>query len=676
MSDDLLEDAAKKIKKVSIPWKAIGFVVVLFVILFAVITAALVTYGKGYEDRVLPGVHIGDISLGGMDAEELAGFLGQMVEKQTKAGITLAFEYEDEEKRVTLEPARVPEEKDLPVVHFDVDAEVERLISFRKGGSVLSYSWSVFAHKYIKPEVALEHITLDEAWLAAAISEKMDDYTTKPQDAKIDIESVDPLTFDITSSSRGFVYDTENVHEDTLEAWSRLETAEFILEADIAEPEVTKADLTAVETELVAMFEAGEHTIAYYNSHTKQNHTWKITKKDIADWLVPVRDVQGNIVLELSASSTLALFEEEIAPKVNVEPRNASMTFNAAKTKVTDFTSSRPGVTVDIEETMKAVNNAFAERLIEGAEPSTKTELVVAVVEPDIKTEDTNDLGIKEILGIGSSNFSGSPRNRIGNIKNAVFNKLWGTLVAPGAEFSLNATLRPYTAEAGYLPELVIVGDRIKPEIAGGLCQVGTTIFRTVMNSGLPVTARTNHGLVVSYYNDPSNGNPGTDATIYDGWPDFKFLNDTGHHVLITTAMNVSTGDLRFTIWGTNDGRKGYYTAPQVHQWIGAGEYREIQTTDLAPGEKQCQSVHPGAVASFTYIREMPGGEKISKVYKSSYRAVPATCYVGVEEITQCQENGEGGGCAPAGPKEDEKPTYTFADDLEKIKEEAGTLEE
>ena len=87
----------------------------------------------------------------------------------------------------------------------------------------------------------------------------------------------------------------------------------------------------------------------------------------------------------------------------------------------------------------------------------------------------------------------------------------------------------PFTIEAGYLPELVIKGDEIKPEIAGGLCQVGTTMFRAAMNSGLKITERQNHSLVVSYYNDLSNGNPGTDATIYDPHPDFRFLNDTGN---------------------------------------------------------------------------------------------------------------------------------------------------
>src|SRR5690606_1808590 len=148
-----------------------------------------------------------------------------------------------------------------------------------------------------------------------------------------------------------------------------------------------------------------------------------------------------------------------------------------------------------------------------------------------------------EILGVGYSNFAGSPANRVHNISIGAA-KLDGLLIAPGEEFSLLNALRPFTVTAGYLPELVIKGDKITPEVGGGLCQIGSTTFRAAMNSGLSITERRNHSLVVSYYNDPRNGNPGTDATIYDGSPDFKFINDTGHHILIKTEMNRSNGDL------------------------------------------------------------------------------------------------------------------------------------
>jgi len=170
---------------------------------------------------------------------------------------------------------------------------------------------------------------------------------------------------------------------------------------------------------------------------------------------------------------------------------------------------------------------------------------------------------------------------------------------------------------------------------------VGTTLFRMAMNSGMEITERRNHSLVVSYYNDPANGLPGTDATIYDPSPDFRFKNDTNNYILIQTAMNEKTGELKFTIWGTRDGRKGSYTKPVVHKWIPAGAPRITETTSLAPGEKTCQSAFRGAQASFTYTRVMPDGTKQDKVFESYYRPLPQICLVGVEKVSIPEEGEE-----------------------------------
>ena len=162
-----------------------------------------------------------------------------------------------------------------------------------------------------------------------------------------------------------------------------------------------------------------------------------------------------------------------------------------------EFQGSRPGVTLDVEKTYEDINNAILQRTWHDEGLTNSITVTVAQVEPEIKTGEVNDLGVEEVLGTGFSGFRGSPPNRISNIRHAVRDKLEGLLIKPGDEFSLVKTLGPFTYEDGYLAELVIEGDRVIPGIGGGLCQVGTTIFRTAMNSGLPITQRVNHGLWV-----------------------------------------------------------------------------------------------------------------------------------------------------------------------------------
>jgi hypothetical protein len=56
-----------------------------------------------------------------------------------------------------------------------------------------------------------------------------------------------------------------------------------------------------------------------------------------------------------------------------------------------------------------------------------------------------------------------------------------------------------------------------------------------------------------------------------------------------------------------------------------------IPVTTLKPGEQKCQNAFRGAVASFTYTRVTPTGEKIDQVFDSYYRPLPKICMVGTD---------------------------------------------
>jgi vancomycin resistance protein YoaR len=264
----------------------------------------------------------------------------------------------------------------------------------------------------------------------------------------------------------------------------------------------------------------------------------------------------------------------------------------------------------------------------------------VEVVQPSVKMADANHLGISDVLGVGVSTFLDSHTNRIKNIANAA-KRLNGTLIKPGEIFSTNKYAGPYTRENGFLEEEVIVGNRIQKEVGGGMCQIGTTMFRAAMNSGMPIKERQNHSLVVGYYADPVNGNPGTDATVYDPVVDFKFANDTGNYMLLETNISYEKQQLTFTLWGKSDGRKGSYTHPLVSQWYSAGDPIETKTTALKPGEKKCQNAFVGAKAGFTYIRFTSTTQKIEQIFESYYRPLPKLCTVGVDKNEFCQGEGK-----------------------------------
>jgi vancomycin resistance protein YoaR len=581
-----------------------------------IILGALGGLSWAYQDKIIPSLTIGNLEVGGKTHQEVKQILARAYEQNIQPGFTITYDKGQGTERMTVTVSTT----------FDIDRAVATVMSYGKQGNYLSRGLQVALSHFGQARTTVDGLTVDSGTIEQAVRSALASFEKPAQNANIKVVSLDPFVYTITSSTPGVVFDYTNVAQNIRTQWNTLQPAHAAVASQLDYPEITEDMVAGIASSTAKTF-ATPISLVYYDAHTKRGYTWSIKRQQIADWMQIVRDTDAQPRVSLSEDAITKFVSTTISTVIDIPPSDAIFVFNSSSTRVIKFVGSRPGVTVDVPATRKGLESVFAARL--NGQTATSTPLVISLVEPQVKTEDTNTLGIKEILGTGVSNYGNSPRNRILNIRNAVLNKLNGTLVPPGVEFSLVKTLAPYTLEGGYLPELVIKGDRITPEVAGGLCQVGTTMFRSVMNSALPVTARTNHGLVVSYYNDPSNGNPGTDATIYDPWPDFKFKNDTGHYILIDASVNSKTGELAFSLWGTSDGRKGYYTPPQVVARTPAGAFETIETDTLPPGKKECQGAHPGAIATFNYIRELPGKEKETREFRSVYRAVSARCFVG-----------------------------------------------
>lgn len=622
-------------KKIS--WRKIWVLTISFLVILGIVYGGFISYASTYETRVLPGVYVGELPVGGMSREELKTFLEEMNDKLNDAGITLMFEYGGKAQSVRVNTTILSEENIVEFISMDAEKEADILLSYQKKGNLFVRAWSAILTRIAEPHLNLTTVTLNKDLLMERVASTLESFTVQPKEAGVTIVSLDPFLYTVASSSVGVTFVYDDIIGKIISAWNALRVPEIFVTYSVKEPMILDDEVLNIVGRLANVFDLGSLDVTYTDPHTRYDYTWTITRENIASWIEVQRHEEG-VGFGLSMSSTSAYIVGVIGDTVNREAQDARFQIGN-NGKVAEFRGSRPGIVVDIESTYKAINSAIISRSWHNEGVSKSVQVIVSQVEPKVKTSEINDLGISDILGIGFSNFSGSPANRIKNIRHAVVNKLNGLLIKPDEEFSLLRALEPFTLEDGYLPELVIKGDEIKPEIAGGLCQIGTTIFRAVMNSGLPVTQRQNHSLVVNYYNDHRNGKPGTDATIYDPSPDFRFKNDTGYYILLATDMDIKTGDLVFTFWGTNDGRKGYYSEPVVHKWIPVGSEQIIKTTNLQPGEKNCQSAHTGAETSFTYTRVLPSGKEIKQVFSSYYRPLPKICLVGVEKTEKKQED-------------------------------------
>lgn len=121
------------------------------------------------------------------------------------------------------------------------------------------------------------------------------------------------------------------------------------------------------------------------------------------------------------------------------------------------------------------------------------------------------------VIGSYSTAYDAS-QSRAVNIALAV-SKINGVVIQPGQSFSFSNTLGPRTVENGYVEAPTFVNKTVVSGIGGGICQVSSTTYAAMLQSGIKATQRHAHSLPVSYIPE------GMDATIVEGVIDLTFTN-------------------------------------------------------------------------------------------------------------------------------------------------------
>lgn len=324
-------------------------------------------------------------------------------------------------------------------------------------------------------------------------------------------------------------------------------------------------------------------------------------------------------------------FMDSIKPftdTINVEPVNAQFTFEDGK--VLAFQSHKDGKSVDVEDLENNINKNIVSAIESNKSQKFNLKLKVKTIEPEITMEEVNNLGIKEVLGTGTSSFKGSIENRIFNIEHAT-KKLNGILIKPGEEFSFAKAIGDISTLTGYKQAYVIQNGRTVLGDGGGVCQVSTTLFRAILNSGLPITERNAHAYRVSYYEQDKG--PGFDAAVYVPSVDLKFKNDTDKHILIQTSVDKQNLQLTYTLYGTSDGRTTELSDSVILSSSPAPEALYQDDPELPNGQiKQVDFAAPGARVYFTRVVKRDGKTIIEDKFESSYRPWQAVYLRGTKQ--------------------------------------------
>ena len=580
-------------------------------ILVIVATYSLI-FQEIYGESIYPNVYCQNLNIGGLRAEEAKVFLNIVTERIERKGFSFSAQTDLGQVATTISPSLIGlTDPDLSrqIVSFDIQKALTEALSIGRTGN----AWQRFSKKFIvlvKPQIIASHVYVNQEELREILEEKFKELEEPSQNAEIVLED---NKLKLNPEINGFVLDYENALRDLTKNLENFNNNEIFISSSIDKASISAKDSVSAFAKAQKIFNKAPYTLKY------EDKEWICSPIKISEWFTFQKGFRDQVHLSLNQEK-IKLFLEEIAQELNVVPVETRLKIdgNGPEKKVTEFRAGKPGMMLNVEDSKNLImrNILFGE--------GNEIVLKVDKIDPIPLPNDLNSLGIQEFIAQGSSNFSGSPKNRRHNIRIGS-EILHGILIAPDQEFSLIQALGEINKEAGFLPELVIKGDRTVAEYGGGLCQIGTTMFRLAIDAGLPITERSSHSYRVFYY-EPA----GTDATIYSPHPDLRFINDTGHHLLLQTQ--IKDNDLIFKFYGTPDGRQVSSEVPEIFNITQPGPVQFIETTELAPGErKKIESAHAGADTKFENIITFPNGIVRREVWRSHYKAWPEVWMVGKE---------------------------------------------
>ncbi len=248
-----------------------------------------------------------------------------------------------------------------------------------------------------------------------------------------------------------------------------------------------------------------------------------------------------------ATSTDLAVLGAKAAIPVKVDRDKAMKALLALKAKH-DISPSNAYLDLEDKKILDDVQGlgvdvwASLPRLEAAARQGLPSVELVTVAEPARVTKET--LGISDIshvMGHYLTRFPVTDRDRNFNLKLAA-SHINGSVIAPHTEWSFNGTVGERSEKEGYKIAHVITAGEMVDGLAGGTCQISTTLFGASFFAGLDIVKTTNHSR-------PSAYTPlGFDATVV--WPntDLKLKNPYDFPVVI--HYRVANGEAVVEILG------------------------------------------------------------------------------------------------------------------------------
>lgn len=250
-------------------------------------------------------------------------------------------------------------------------------------------------------------------------------------------------------------------------------------------------------------------SVSYEGKTEKLNNLIEARTRQYLDEIC-TQNMEGSYTFDLLDVSELAKEEAgRLAGIWDQKPENSTLDhYDVASGKFV-FCGGKDGVVIDQEKLAADISQAVKDQKLDqnlSAEGNFQAADSDEAVQAKYKTLETF-----------TTNTTSNPKRNT-NVRLAA-EALNGTIVQPGEEFSFNQVIGPRTEEKGYQAAAAYNSGEVVQEVGGGVCQISSTLYRVVFETGMEVTYRRSHTF------EPNYVTPGQDATISWDMPDFRFVN-------------------------------------------------------------------------------------------------------------------------------------------------------
>lgn len=390
----------------------------------------------------------------------------------------------------------------------------------------------------------------------------------------------------------------------------------------------SEAKLTNISAEITSGIEGRVQDDSYILD--EENYTLIITKgksgkdivveefkEDILNALKAKELTEYNLELEVRKPNTLDV--DVVYAKVC---RTAKDAYIDETVKPVAYHKHEVGISFSKQDLRDTLNK------IENQQEGKKINFKLTTTQPKVKIQDITKDIYKDKLASYTSSYSNSDANRASNVALGA-KMLNGTIVMPGETFSFNKVMGDCgLSSRGFKPAAVFKGGKTVQEVGGGICQISSTLYVSVLYANLGIVSRSNHALPVGYV--PVS----LDATVYYPFLDFKFKNTREYPIKIV-ATTTASRKLTIAIYGTKEDKE--YDV-ELTSWVTstiASKVEEQEDKNLAQGKTKIIQAGKAGYKSVAYKTVKYNGKVISKVMLSqdTYGSTPKIIAVGTKVV-------------------------------------------